>query len=151
MSEWVQVKPGEVNGEAEKTIRGVNVKVSASPYDVPLKVRGFKELGTNFFVIEFQYPVSGESTRVEHLSHDLPIILEVGEKSERIYKIKVDIVAAKADAVGLEIVPQFERDVVDAIKEFSLSRPNRLKGRYEVTEKVVESNKDRLFSTFAHQ
>ena len=144
MNDWVEVNPGDASRETEKTIRGVTVKVSASPYDVPTKVRGYREKDSNFFVIDLQYIVSGEPTHQVKPSPDMPVFLEVGNTSERIYKIKVDVVHFKSEAVRLEV--EVERGVEGAISKFS-SNPNRIQDRYVATGQAIRSNSDALFGS----
>lgn len=147
MSEWVQVDPITVNKEIQTNIRGVTVKVSTSPYDIPVKVRGYREPNSNFFVIELQYIMPSEPTREVRPSPGQPVILEVGTKSERIYKIKVDVVQLKAEAVGFELFNQeVEQDITGVISTFS-SQGNRIQGRYAATGQAIRSNRDALLGS----
>jgi hypothetical protein len=144
MDEWIEVNTDQASPEIEQKVRGVNVKLSASPYDVPTKVRGYRENNSDFFVIEFQHIVSGEPIREMRPSPEGRMILEVGKISKRIYKIKVDVVHFKADAVRLQIATQVEQAMEAAITQFG-KNADIPPSRYEVTGQVLRSNSAALF------
>jgi hypothetical protein len=105
-------------------------------------VRGYREQGTSFFVIQFKY-LTEEPVRSVQTTNS-PIELEVGVNSGRIYKIKVDVVKLRCDAVGLE---SLEKGVLGAIERFSANPPfNRLSDRYKHVQSAIFSNRQRPFS-----
>src|SRR5882672_9766198 len=103
MNKWVEVDAKKVNRETQETVQGVSVKVSLSPYDVPVRVRGSYEDSSDLFIIELEYPLTGEPTRNEKPSTEVPIELEVGNVSDRIYRIKIDVTKLGCNAIRLEI------------------------------------------------
>jgi hypothetical protein len=147
MTEWSQVDTRAINQEIEKEIQGVRVKVSFSPYDVPIQFRGFREPNGSFFIIEFKY-INDEKTVSNKSSPNAPIELEIGENSKRIYKIKVDVEKLKCAAVRLEI-DTIEKNVVGAIHKFRDTVPEKLQERYTMPESIVSQNQDRLFAGIA--
>ena len=149
MSAWLPVNTEEVNKEKDAKINGVNVRVCASPYDVPMKVRGYKDQKSDYFVIDLEYPLTGEKTNLLNPSKEFPVELEVGVKSGRIYTIRVDVVKLKAERVGLEFVadaPAVEMGIHKAIEALSSHSTDRLKNRYEVTGSVLNASRDLLLS-----
>jgi hypothetical protein len=151
MTEWIKVDTNEINKEVPKDIHGVSVKVTFSPYDVPRQWRGYREPNSKFFVIEFQYLLD-EATRTEKPAKELPIELEIGENSKRIYKIRMDVVkmGCEGKPVRLEIESlDLARNVVDAIKQFSTTVPPKLRERYKMPENLVFNKRDEIFSGVA--
>jgi len=144
MSEWAQVDTGEINKEVQKDIRGVTVKVSFSPYDVPRQFRGYREADSPFFIIEFKY-LNDEKTITKKSSSDTPIELEVGENSQRIYKIKIHVEKLKCETVQLE-VQTLATDIVREIQKFSHTVPEKLQSRYKMPENLVFNKRNEIFS-----
>lgn len=97
MSDWIPVDLSN-DTKAEKTfIRGVEVELFASLYDVPEAVRGRFDQDKNRFIIEFKY-VGTEKPRdfvFEHLTYI------IGEASGRLYGLEIDVRALKVDGIGL--------------------------------------------------
>lgn len=149
MNEWITVDPNEINKQVTKQLHGVSVKVSFSPYDVPRSVRGFREKESPLFIIEFQYLIGEEEVRTEKPSPEIPVELEVGVHSQRIYRIKLDVEKLGCKVVRLQAEP-LARDIVTAIKNFSSTMPEKLKERYKMTESVVFNHRDELLSPLAH-
>jgi hypothetical protein len=146
MNEWVKVDTSEINKEVPKDVQGVSVRVSFSPYDVPRQWRWCRDTDSDFLIIEFKY-LTEEETRTARSSPEAPIELEIGENSQRIYKIKMNVgkIGADCNHVNLEIEP-LARNAVDAIKQFSATVPLKLRERYEMPEKIVFNNRNTIFS-----
>ena len=151
MTEWVKVDTSEINKEVPKDIHGVSVKVSFSPYDVPREWRGEREPNSEFFKIEFRYLLDEETHTVKS-SPESPIELEIGDNSQRIYAIRINVVklglGTECDHVHLEIEP-LARNVVQAIKQFSTTVPLKLRDRYKMPENIVYNKREEIFSTVA--
>jgi hypothetical protein len=99
MSEWIEVDLTE-HEKAQKTlIRGVEVELYASPYDVPEAIRAHFDETKNRFIIEFKY-VGSETTLVYVFDH---VGYTVGKNSGRLYGMEIDVRALKADGVGVYV------------------------------------------------
>ena len=91
-----------------------------------------------------------ETTHTEKPSQDIPIELEVGDDSKRIYKIRIDVVKLEreCDHIQLEIEP-LARNVLGAIRQFSTTVPLKLRERYKMPESLVYNKRDEIFSGIA--
>lgn len=147
MNEWLKVDESAINGEVQTRLRDVNVKVSFSPYDVPRRLRGFWDTHSNLFVIEFEYLLE-EKTRPQKSAEDSPIELEIGENSNRIYKIKIDVVRLGCNAIRLEFEP-IARDVIAEIEKFKTELPEKQRERFKLPENLVFNRRRELFSPIA--
>ncbi len=98
MSEWVRLDSEKLNTPQQEAIRGVNITVRMSPYDVPEAVRGYYDEDQERFVIEFRYIGEEPFRRKQKGKH---ITLRVGRHSGRLYGIEVDVKAMKAQSVDL--------------------------------------------------
>jgi hypothetical protein len=144
MGEWVQVDVNEINKEVKKDLQGVEVRVSFSPYDVPRRYRSYRDPNSDFFVIEFQYLLE-EETHTEKPAEQMPVELEVGDNSKRIYKIKINMEKLGVEAVQLKIEP-LARNVLWAIKQFSTTVPLKFRERYKMPESLIYNRRDKVFS-----
>lgn len=81
-----------------RKIKGVDVKVSFSPYDVPERVC-IDEEGQRGLV-EFEYP--GEESLVKKEINRYTI-LWVGEHSERIHRIEIDLQGVRNETSGISL------------------------------------------------
>jgi len=66
MSEWIRVEGGKYNLPRKEILRGVEVNVFMSPYDVPQGVRGEFDEKLNRFQITFEY-ISEEGEVIEKI------------------------------------------------------------------------------------
>lgn len=73
------------NPDADK---GLRVRVSLSPYDVPVAVRAFHDAEHHVYVIDFKY-MSDSEQLVEKYAHAHVQVL-TGDKSGRLYRIAVN-------------------------------------------------------------
>ena len=147
MMEWIAVEDRQINREVQKDIRGINVTVAFSPYDVPRRFRGYRDPITNLFIIDFEYLLD-ETTRPEKSSPDSPIELEIGENSKRIYRIKIDVAKLGCDAVRLEFEP-LARNVIGEIQKFKSVVPEKLRERYKLAESLLFNRRNEIFSPLA--
>jgi hypothetical protein len=147
MNGWITVDVNDINKEVAKTLNGVEVKMTFSPYDVPRRFRGYHEPNTNFFVVEFEY-LTPENTRPETPCENAPVELAIGVNSQRIYKIKLDMSRVAKLSVKTEGEPAegIAREIVGVIHHFQESVPQKLQERYKMPEKIVFNNRDALFS-----
>lgn len=94
MSQWINViglrpEPVPTTGP-----QGIKIDLLASPYDIPMAIRGGYEATTASFVIDFQY--LNDEPLVER-PHDSRVWLRLGRHSNRIYRL------------GIKCEPEFGR------------------------------------------
>ncbi len=146
MNTWLPVQEREFDKSNSKTHDGITIQVSLSPYDIPEAVRGFREANTPWFVIEFRY-ISSEPTRTQELDQNLALIL--GRHSGRLFAIRMNVEALKAQKVKLDIkMSEVAAGALDKFpgilgqrqhRPFSSRLASGLKG-------VIEKNRLSLFS-----
>jgi hypothetical protein len=146
MNTWLPVQEQEFDKANSKTQDGITVQVSLSPYDIPEAVRGFREVNSPWFVIEFRY-ISSEPTRVQELDQHLALTL--GKNSGRLFEIRMNVETLKANQVKLAL--KMKETAAGALDKF----PNILEQRQHrpLTSKlanglkdVIEKNRVTLFS-----
>jgi hypothetical protein len=86
MNAWIPLDLHEFKKSETKNMRGVDVEVSISPYDLPVAVRVGTE--NRVYRLEFKY-LNGDSTEKTRVSEG--INLHVGTNSDRIYAIDFEI------------------------------------------------------------
>lgn len=96
MYEWIPVEV-ETQGLNEKAnIRGVEVELLVSPYDVPKAIRGYYD-DEKHLVIEFRYIDNDEPLVEQRLASSF--LLFTGESSKRLFKIVVEKVGLDANTI----------------------------------------------------
>ena len=135
MSEWVRLDAEKLNTPQLQAIRGVNITVRMSPYDVPEAVRGYYDKVQRRFVIEFRYIDDEPLQKKQKGEH---ITLRIGRHSGRLYGIEVDIDAMKSQAVDLN-------QAIDSLA--SLPRKRSRHENYEIAKKAITEKKDEIFAS----
>ena len=136
MAEWLWLNRKRLNKATEKTIKGAEVTVLLSPYDIPEAVRGGLVSSSGRFAIQFKYQGGPEDPDepLDAESEDGPVVLRVGRNSHRLYRIQLDVKSLDIHQVELRVL----QEVGQAIDRLSASRrrpPNR--GRYDVARQVL--------------
>jgi hypothetical protein len=140
MNNWVILDPSQFKVSPEK---GMAIHVGFSPYDFPTAVRAFWDETSKTARIEFQYLTS---EKIETSALDRHVTAEFGQKTKRLYGLRIDTRAAGVDAVNLtcqklrEAVKGAFRSLHDA--PTGIGSPNR----YRLAEDAIEQNSDQLFS-----
>jgi len=88
MNNWINVSQSDVNKPLEKKVRGINVVMMISPFDVPVASRYGLNSKTNEFVVEFKYLASSEYTKV--VDHADGVKFELGCKTGKVFKVLID-------------------------------------------------------------
>jgi hypothetical protein len=141
MSEWQLLDPNTLSSPQKREVRGVQINVLISPYDVPQGIRGSFDRDLNRFVIEFKY-MDGEPTRKEHADKYLAAF--VGKSSGRLYRIEVDVVSLKASAVELRLeVPKL---LSNALADLAQSHHQR-KDNYDLAQRVIQDPASRVLQS----
>lgn len=135
-----------VHGESAM-VRGVNVTLVVSPYDVPEAFRGDYSPDRKRFRIEFRY-ISDEPTNTEKV--DEHVCFEIGRKSGRLYAIEIDVDRFGAEKVEVRV--GVDERVSDRLrgafrayseKHHRSRRPENLR----VTQQILERVPPRLLAT----
>jgi len=143
MTGWVKLEPAQFeNVKTQKRIRGIDVDVYISPYDIPEAVRGYFDEDLDRFVIEFRYI---EDERTEQHPQSEKVTLRLGKYSQRIYAIEIDVKALKAKAVSLNL-NLLEDEVEGALNAFASESPSRMREtNYALTRDVIDQEKEEIF------
>jgi arginyl-tRNA synthetase len=143
---WIPLDPAELIRSHRETIRGVQVTVLTSPYDIPEAVRGSYDEPRGCFKIEFKY-MAGDEPRVEELvtGH---VRLVMGRFSRRLYQIEIDVDKLKAEAVDVRVYAK--RQVKKAIDQLTRgSKADESAGNYALTQRVISQHQPKLFEPLA--
>jgi hypothetical protein len=109
---WKPVDIDDLNKPRTADIRGVSVTVYFGQDDMPMYLKGDFDQHRNKFVIAFRYDSEREpSRRLDYAPH---VVLTVGQESERLYEVELDVNAMDVQAV------QFLGKVLD---ELSMKAP----------------------------
>jgi len=141
MTDWLQLDPTKLNRPRTRKVRGVQINVLLSPYDVPQAVRGNYDQSLQRFVIEFLY-LGDEPWRRD--LKDAVITLRIGKNSERLLGIEVNVHCIQAEAVELRM--HVAQAVTKAIEHLASQHAgSRHSGSYEVAKDAISETKDKLF------
>lgn len=142
MSEWLELDPTKLNVGTQKEIRGVQVNVHLSPYDVPDGVRGYFDKKLNRFVIEFRYMGQEDPNEsVDRIDHQRHVRAIVGRHSRRLYRIEIDTISLQVKAVGLQFVNEI--DAAFQGLEADTKKPLQ-RDRLHVTREAFKTYYDKL-------
>jgi hypothetical protein len=146
MSDWVKLDTAQFSHETQEKIRGVDITVVMSPYDVPEAVRGDYDESIERFVIEFRY-IGDEPWSLEE--HDGNIALRIGKNSGRLYGIEVNTNKLKAQAITLR-VQAIQSSIQKAIDTLG-RRPKRFsrKKNYQVAKDIITQKGNQIFESLA--
>ena len=135
MGEWIRLEDGKYNPPRKEVLRGVEVNVFMSPYDVPRAIHGEFDKASKRFKIKFQYIGDEVTTQKKVDSH---VCVHVGKNSSRLYGIDVDVIGLDVQAVGLQIF--------NAIAGLRSKPPKFRRDNYSAAAEAIEDSKDKLFA-----
>lgn len=135
MNRWLTLDSDKLAESRRKTINGVNVEVTTSPYDIPVRVMGSYEKDAKKFAITFDYLTNDKQT--DEVLGPTHVSLVVGRESRRIYKIYIDVDKFSAEQVTLAL------KTVDSLNQDLASIAN---AETEIPRKVISRNRNELFS-----
>ena len=141
MAEWLHLDLDTEAAKRHELIRGVEVELSVSPYDIPEAVRGYFSEVKDRFVVEFKY-MAYEPTETK--SEDRYTSLVLGKNSRRLYAIELDVTALQVDKVELRIgVVKEVNDTLDHLLQRS-SAQTRL-DNYRLAKDAILIAQEQLF------
>ncbi len=140
--EWIKINPSEYDEPRTETIRGVDVEVFLSPYEIPREVSGYYDEGVKKFMIVFKYIGDGEAT--EAVKEDDFITAIVGRQSHRLYRLELDVHGMAADLIELKVSgPKRAQAAIDHLSS-SVARPRR--GNYQTAKQVIADKGSQIFA-----
>lgn len=136
MSTWLRLNRHKMNRPLRRRIKGAEVTVFLSPYDVPEAVRGGVDMSTGRFTIQFKYLGCSEDPDepLDAEAEDGPVVLRVGRNSHRLYRIELDTESLGVDRVEIRVLKAVD-DAIDDLSKRRQRPPNR--GRYDVTRQAL--------------
>jgi len=142
MSDWIEIDAADLALRRGKLLAPKRGHLRLSPYDVPKAVRA--NLENNVLTIEFRY-INIKETSSPYWGRDDGVSFEVGDRTQRIYKILLDLnkLGDSTDNISIKIKP-----VESAIDEF-ISHQESLDqrtARYLATRSVFRENASSLLS-----
>ncbi len=154
MPDWIQVEIGDEEKVRKATIRGAEVDLFVSPYDVPDAVRGSYSSDEKIFSLEFRY-VGDESIKEVAGEH---VTYHIGSFSSRLYGLDLDVRALGIESIdlsvalhegeGQELAAKIRDSVTGAIDELIQRSPlAKLKeDNYRLAKDAVLATQDKLFA-----
>jgi hypothetical protein len=141
MSEWLNLDLDTETPERTQEIRGVQVELLVSPYDIPEAVRAFFDKSKERYVIEFKY--IGYEPTVPQVEDRYTTII-IGENSGRLYGMELDVNALRAESVELRM--RVATEVHEAIDHLvnKPANPVRL-GNYRLVKDAISLTEQELF------
>jgi hypothetical protein len=145
MTDWLPLNANTLAPPKHRTIRGVDITLVMSPYDIPDAVRGEYNKDSHRFIIEFRY-MSDEPW--ERSKYNDKVLLRIGRNSGRLYGIEVDTRAPFAERIDLRM--NVAKTVKNALHEFShqSGRPQR-RENFEIAKDAIEENENEIFESLA--
>jgi hypothetical protein len=144
---WIRVKLESPKVKHQQNVRGLDLTMYVSPYDVPEAVRGSYDNEKKRFVVEFKY-IGDETTETEKNSSDRFVKLIVGKNSRRLYGIEIDVDSLRATQVKIEVGVQ--QEVAHALDGLVNRPPNRQRlDNYQLAREAFTSTSPELFAAFA--
>ena len=143
MSDWLKLEHFELHPKQRvENVQGVEVRILASPHNVPEAVRGFFDKSKDRFAIEFKY--LDDEEKVSAKSNLPEATFYVGKNSSRLWRIEIDVKALKAKQVTLTVeTPK----IVEQGLRMLQSKPQAIsiEQNYELATEAIERKKDQLF------
>lgn len=119
MAMWQRVDTESLNKPRPEKIRGVDVTVYFGEDDMPVGVRGEYDKARGKFVISFRYDSSEEATKPAKCRGDAQLganaELVVGQLSERLYEVVLDVDAM--DVTGVRLLTRAGKVLDDLPKQ----------------------------------
>jgi hypothetical protein len=141
MWNWIDVDLDAYTKERKAKIRGVEVELLVSPYDIPVAVRGCFDKSKNRFIIEFKYLVP-EKTKT--LTLDQFVTYRIGESSQRLYALEVDVQWLREKAGELEA--GLSKEIDEALDKLAQKPRSSLReDNYRLAKDAVLAKQSELF------
>ncbi|HLN32487.1 MAG TPA: hypothetical protein VK395_32465 [Gemmataceae bacterium] len=147
MPKLIKLDPQSLDDARQENIRGAEVQVYLSPYDIPQAVAGGYDDELHRFVIEFKYVGGRES--LASIERDDQVTLKIGRYSGRLYRVEIDVKAIRAKVLGLsihtpaELMAQVDKAIGELDRQPELT-PRA--GNYRIAKRVLAEKGGELFT-----
>lgn len=137
VKDWISVNQNELNTACIEEHRGVKVQAYASPFDIPVAVRGSYDEKTGRLALDFRYFTEEEDTVQQ--SPEQHVTLLVGKNSSRIHRIELDLEKMDVDVAA--------RNVVELLSALGSKPRNRL-NNFMTAGRAISQKREEIFSEF---
>ncbi len=129
-SSWIDV-PKPRTKRAPVPYRGSKAehRVSASPYSVPVAIRGKYDTNNQKFIIEFKY-IADERTTKQKINPD--VSFDIGVNSKRIYSIYVDTKRKNNNQINIVV-----KSAIDKMR-IRYPKNKRTKKNIDITQSLLD-------------
>ncbi len=145
-AEWNRVVLDESRLVLHERIRGVEVSLAISPYDLPRAFRGVYLEDRGVLRVEFRYADEEPCERVN--GHDC-VSFEVGKHSRKLYAIEVEPSRHKVGVVKLTVAQALDHVDAAVRRLRDTCRQPNARLNYEAVDEVLRENREHLVLTAA--
>src|SRR2546426_6163555 len=144
-SRWLALSPEKLASDNQQKLRGVQLNILVSPYDVPDAVRGYYDPSLGRFVVEFRYMTDEKWSQK---TQDQFVTLRIGRESKRLLGIEIDLNGLSAQTLSLRLhVPQLVEQAIERLSK-EPHAPSR-EDNYRIAKDVITSRRKELFDSLA--
>lgn len=147
MASTIELDRESLTVPRQETIRGVDVQVRPSPYDVPRSMRITRsvDLFHDDIAIIFEYLAEPEAA--ESVNFEGPVTLFVGKKSSRVYQIMIPL--HSLDPMSPGFVKRGNHAIQNAFAQLEKQRLDvRRHFHYRIIERLIEQHHEEVFGIF---
>lgn len=146
ISGWIDITQDIIDESTQESINGVSVNLILSPLEAPLAIRGDYEESSKLFVIRFKYARREELKPEKVGSH---ITFFVGAKSNKIFRIEIDVHALDASSVDLNLLHNVEEDVNQALNSYIQRHKEDNGDTLGIASKVIRKHSNDIYQELA--
>ena len=141
MAATIELDREKLNESRLEKIRGVDVEVRASPYDVPRKIRVLISMDLFHKAIEIKFDYVTETESLDVVESSPELALSLGKKSQRIYEIALELQSTVVSD------PHFMDRSVEAIRHAidGLGNDIRRHTNYAMIKRLVSDFRTQIF------
>lgn len=147
MPEWITINLSELNKPQKDVIKGMDVKVYFSPYDMPRAVCGEYGDDKSYFAVKLAYFDKGEKTVSQKFDDKLEFL--IGKSSGRLHEVRLDMNKLTVQAKGIGDLQQMAfQEIDDAVKSFAEKQSGSGSlpiDNYIAASGAIEQRRDLLF------
>lgn len=139
---WIPVETESLHTNESVRVRGVEINVGLSPYEVPEGISGHYDKSIGRFVIRMKY-LQDDEERISAPTED-HITLVVGKHSGCLYEIHVDVDEIGAKSVALKLcLPRVNNEIRKLAKNHRFSKKRR---HYDVVKEALGKAEEELLA-----
>ncbi len=143
-SAYVRIKDSVINKPRQEEMRGVEVTVMLSPFDVPESVLCKADEDTKTLHFMFKYLSGDEPSHVFQSDDNSSVKLVLGKRSNRVYEIILDPQdTAEENSVN---ILQLQQRVENILGDYVSRHPDRKSGSFDAVKNVLNNYENQLLS-----